>query len=47
MIMDPTVMLEKNITMDDVNFTLKNSYGDDKKTIKEYSCTRNLYSKLD
>ena len=29
MIMDPNVMLEKNITMDDVNFTLKNSYGDD------------------
>jgi len=29
MVMDPTVMLEKNITMDDVNFTLKNSYGDD------------------
>jgi DNA-directed RNA polymerase beta' subunit len=29
MIMDPNVMLEKNITMDDVNFTLKNSYGDE------------------
>jgi DNA-directed RNA polymerase beta' subunit len=27
--MDPTVMLEKNITMDDINFTLRNSYGDD------------------
>jgi len=26
MIMDPEVMLEKNITMDDVNFTLKNCY---------------------
>ena len=26
MVMDPEVMLEKNITMDDVNFTLKNSY---------------------
>ena len=24
--MDPEVMLEKNITMDDINFTLKNSY---------------------
>ena len=28
MIMDPEVMLEKNITMDDVNFTLKNCYED-------------------
>ena len=27
--MDPTIMLEKNITMDDVNFTLRNGYGDD------------------
>jgi len=27
--MDATVMLEKNITMDDINFTLRNSYGDD------------------
>jgi DNA-directed RNA polymerase II subunit RPB1 len=26
--MDPETMLEKNITMDDVNFTLKNSYDD-------------------
>lgn len=26
--MDPEVMLEKNITMDDVNFTLKNCYDD-------------------
>jgi DNA-directed RNA polymerase II subunit RPB1 len=26
MVMDPEVMLEKNITMDDINFTLKNSY---------------------
>jgi len=26
--MDPEVMLEKNITMDDVNFTLKNCYED-------------------
>jgi DNA-directed RNA polymerase beta' subunit len=26
MVMDPVVMLEKNITMDDVNFTLKNAY---------------------
>jgi DNA-directed RNA polymerase beta' subunit len=29
MAMDQTMMLEKNITMDDVNFTLVNSYGDD------------------
>jgi DNA-directed RNA polymerase II subunit RPB1 len=28
MIMDPEVMLEKNITMDDVNFTLKTCYED-------------------
>ena len=27
--MDVSTMLEKNITMDDVHFTLKNSYGDD------------------
>ncbi len=27
--MDATTMLEKNITMDDVNFTLTNCYGDD------------------
>ena len=27
--MDPTVMLEKNITMDDINFTLHNGYGED------------------
>jgi intein/homing endonuclease len=27
--LNPEVMLEKNITMDDVNFTLKNSFGDD------------------
>ena len=26
MVMDPEVMLEKNITMDDINFTLKNAY---------------------
>jgi len=26
--MDPEVMLEKNITMDDINFTLKNCYDD-------------------
>jgi DNA-directed RNA polymerase II subunit RPB1 len=29
MVMNPEIMLEKNITMDDVNFTLKNSFGDD------------------
>jgi len=27
--MVPEIMLEKNITMDDIHFTLKNSYGDD------------------
>ena len=27
--MDPEIMLEKNITMDDVHFTLKNSFGDE------------------
>ena len=27
--MDAEVMLEKNITMDDINFVLKNSYGDE------------------
>ena len=27
--MDPEVMLEKNITMDDINFTLKNSYEEE------------------
>ena len=27
--MDAEVMLEKNISMDDINFTLKNSYGDE------------------
>jgi hypothetical protein len=29
MIMDPETMLEKNITMDDVNFTLNNTYKDE------------------
>lgn len=33
MVMDPEVMLEKNITMDDVNFTLKNCYDDEIKCI--------------
>ena len=28
MVLDPEVMLEKNITMDDVNFTLKNCYDE-------------------
>jgi len=27
--MDPEIMLEKNITMDDVNFTLNSAYGED------------------
>ena len=27
--LDPTVMLEKNITMDDINFALSNGYGED------------------
>jgi DNA-directed RNA polymerase II subunit RPB1 len=38
MIMDPEVMLEKNITMDDVNFTLNNSYKD------EISCVYSDYN---
>ena len=29
MVMDPEVMLEKNITMDDVNFTIKNCYAEE------------------
>jgi DNA-directed RNA polymerase II subunit RPB1 len=36
--MNPEVMLEKNITMDDVNFVLKNSYGD------EISCVYSDYN---
>jgi DNA-directed RNA polymerase II subunit RPB1 len=36
--MDPTMMLEKNITMDDVNFALKNGYGD------EVSCVFSDYN---
>jgi DNA-directed RNA polymerase II subunit RPB1 len=36
--MDQTMMLEKNITMDDVNFTLVNSYGD------EVSCVFSDYN---
>ena len=27
--MDPEIMLEKNITMDDINFTLNGAYKDD------------------
>jgi DNA-directed RNA polymerase II subunit RPB1 len=38
MVMDQTTMLEKNITMDDVNFTLNNSYGD------EISCVFSDYN---
>jgi len=38
MIMDPVTMLEKNITMDDVHFTLKNSYTD------ELSCIYSDYN---
>ena len=38
MVMDPEIMLEKNITMDDINFTLKNSYGD------EISCVYSDYN---
>jgi len=37
-IMDPEVMLEKNITMDDVNFTLNNTYKD------EISCIYSDYN---
>ena len=36
--MNPEVMLEKNITMDDVNFTLKNSFGE------EISCVYTDYN---
>jgi len=36
--MDSEMMLEKNITMDDINFTLKNSYGD------EISCVFSDYN---
>ena len=36
--MDPEVMLEKNITMDDVNFTLNNTYKD------EISCVYSDYN---
>lgn len=38
MIMDPVTMLEKNITMDDVHFTMKNSYTD------ELSCIYSDYN---
>jgi DNA-directed RNA polymerase II subunit RPB1 len=37
-IMDPEIMLEKNITMDDVNFTLNNTYKD------EISCVYSDYN---
>jgi DNA-directed RNA polymerase II subunit RPB1 len=36
--MNPEIMLEKNITMDDINFVLKNSYGD------EISCVYSDYN---
>jgi DNA-directed RNA polymerase subunit A" len=38
MTMDPEVMLEKNITMDDINFTLSNSFG------SEISCVFSDYN---
>ena len=38
MVMDPETMLEKNITMDDVNFTLNNTYKD------EVSCVYSDYN---
>jgi DNA-directed RNA polymerase II subunit RPB1 len=38
MVMDPEIMLEKNITMDDVNFTLKNCYD------AEISCVYSDYN---
>jgi DNA-directed RNA polymerase II subunit RPB1 len=38
MVMDPETMLEKNITMDDVNFTLNNTYKD------EISCVYSDYN---
>ena len=36
--MNPEIMLEKNITMDDINFVLKNSYGE------EISCVYSDYN---
>jgi DNA-directed RNA polymerase II subunit RPB1 len=36
--LDPEIMLEKNITMDDINFTLSNSYND------EISCVYSDYN---
>jgi DNA-directed RNA polymerase II subunit RPB1 len=38
MVMDSEIMLEKNITMDDIHFVLKNSYGD------EISCVYSDYN---
>jgi len=38
MVMDETTMLEKNITMDDINYTLNNCYGD------EISCVFSDYN---
>jgi len=38
MVMDPEIMLEKNITMDDINFTLKNGYQN------EISCVYSDYN---
>jgi DNA-directed RNA polymerase II subunit RPB1 len=38
MVMNPETMLEKNITMDDINFTLKNSFQD------EISCVYSDYN---
>jgi DNA-directed RNA polymerase II subunit RPB1 len=38
MVMDPEIMLEKNITMDDVNFTLSNCYDE------EISCVYSDYN---
>ena len=38
MVMNPEVMLEKNITMDDIHFALKNSHGD------EVSCIYSDYN---
>ena len=37
-VMDPEIMLNKNITMDDINFTLNNSYKD------EISCIYSDYN---
>ena len=42
--MNPEVMLEKNITMDDINFTLKTTYGDKvQTTFSDYNSDRLVF----